>query len=114
MDAARLTFCRELSPMAPRETGAPTSRRDDREMDAVLRFTRYVVRDFVIGKYSLTKNDSDVFDQFQLHYLALDGFVLVSHDPDMTKRPPAPHKRIESCRSRCSFRSSEGLVDEVG
>jgi hypothetical protein len=27
-----------------------------------------------------------VFDQFQFHYLALDGFVLVSHDPDMTKR----------------------------
>jgi hypothetical protein len=51
MDAARLTFCRELSPMAPRETGAPTSHRDDREMDAGLRFTRYVVRDFVIGEY---------------------------------------------------------------
>jgi|GEM_PF-1138703 hypothetical protein len=55
-------------------------------LEPVLKFTRFVVREFMIGKYSLTKNDSDVFDQFQLHYLALDGFILVSHDPDMSKR----------------------------
>lgn len=55
-------------------------------LDAVLRFTRFVVREFVIGNYSLERNDSDVFDQFQLHYLALDGFIVISHDPDMTKR----------------------------
>ena len=35
-------------------------------LDAVVRFTRFVVRQFVIGEYSLAQNDSDVFDQFQL------------------------------------------------
>jgi hypothetical protein len=55
-------------------------------LDPVLKFTRFVAREFVVGKYLLAKNDSDVFDQFQLHYLALDGFILVSHDPDLSKR----------------------------
>ena len=31
-------------------------------------------------------NDSDVFDQFQLHHLALDGYVIVTHDKKMSER----------------------------
>ena len=55
-------------------------------LDAVLRFTAFVVDQFLERNYSLEKHSSDVLDQFQLHYLALDGFVIVSNDPDMWKR----------------------------
>jgi hypothetical protein len=56
------------------------------KVDAALEFTIYVVREFLLGEYSLTTNDSDVFDQFQLLHLAADKFVIVTHDPDLTKR----------------------------
>ncbi len=57
-----------------------------RRLDAVLRFTAFIVDQFMERNYSLEKHDSDVFDQFQLHHLALDQFVIVSNDPDMWKR----------------------------
>ena len=55
-------------------------------LDAVVRFTAFVVAEFLEGKYSLEKNASDIFDQFQLHYLALDGFTIVSNDRHMWNR----------------------------
>jgi hypothetical protein len=42
-------------------------------LDAVVRFIAFVVAEFLEGKYSVEKRASDIFDQFQLHYLALDG-----------------------------------------
>jgi hypothetical protein len=54
--------------------------------DAALKFTTYVVREFLIGTYSVEKHSSDVFDQFQLRYLAIDRFVIVTADPDLSKR----------------------------
>ena len=63
-------------------------------LDAVLRLTAFVVSQFLEGNYSLEKNDSDVFDQFQLHYLALDRFIIVTNDADLWTRtagsPQAP------------------------
>ena len=55
-------------------------------LDAVLEFTIFVTREFLLRNYSAAKHDSDVFDQFQLQYLAMDSFVVVSGDPDLTKR----------------------------
>jgi len=55
-------------------------------LDAVLRFTGFVVGEFLEGDYSLEKRSSDIFDQFQLHYLAIDRFMIVSEDSDLTKR----------------------------
>ncbi len=56
------------------------------KLDAVLDFTIFVTREFLLGNYSAEKNASDVFDQFQLQYLAMDGFVIVSSDPDLSHR----------------------------
>jgi len=55
-------------------------------LDAVLEFTIFVTREFLLRNYSASKHDSDVFDQFQLQYLAMDSFVIVSGDPDLSKR----------------------------
>lgn len=57
-----------------------------KKFDAVLEFTTFVVREFLTGTYSIQKHSSDVFDQFQLRYLAMDRFIIVTHDPDLSKR----------------------------
>jgi len=57
-----------------------------KRLDAVLEFTTYVLRQFLTRDYKLENHDSDVYDQFQLHYLAMDRFVLVSEDSDMVAR----------------------------
>jgi hypothetical protein len=51
-----------------------------------MEFTIFVVREFLLRDYSLEKHQSDVFDQFQLQYLAMDRFVIVSGDPDLSTR----------------------------
>jgi len=57
-----------------------------KRLDAVLEFTIFVSREFLLRNYSLQKHESDVYDQFQLQYLAMDRFVIVSGDPDLSKR----------------------------
>jgi hypothetical protein len=52
----------------------------------LLEFTIFVAREFLTRNYSLEKHESDVYDQFQLHYLAIDRFVIVSGDSDLSKR----------------------------
>lgn len=55
-------------------------------LDAVLDFTIFVTREFLLRNYSPEKHESDVYDQFQLQYLAMDRFVIVSGDSDLSKR----------------------------
>jgi hypothetical protein len=55
-------------------------------LDAVLEFTIFVAREFLLRNYSLEKHQSDVFDQFQLQYLAMDRFVIVSGDSGLSTR----------------------------
>jgi len=55
-------------------------------LDAVLDFTIFVAREFLLRNHLLKKHQSDVFDQFQLQYLAMDRFVIVSADPDLSTR----------------------------
>jgi hypothetical protein len=55
-------------------------------LDAVLEFAIFVAREFLLRNYSVEKHDSDVFDQFQLQYLAMNEFVIVSGDSDLLHR----------------------------
>jgi hypothetical protein len=56
------------------------------KFSAVVEFSTFVLRAFLIGTYSIEKHSSDVFDQFQLRYLAMDRFVIVTNDADLSKR----------------------------
>jgi len=51
-----------------------------------LEFTIFISREFLLRNYSLDKHHSDVFDWFQLYYLAMDQFVIVTGDPDLSHR----------------------------
>jgi hypothetical protein len=55
-------------------------------LDAAIEFTIFITREFLLRNYSPEKHHSDVFDQFQLQYLAIDRFAIVSGDPDLSKR----------------------------
>lgn len=57
-----------------------------KRLDAVLEFTIFVDREILLRNYNIEKHDSDVYDQFQLHYLALDRFVIVTEDRDLLTR----------------------------
>jgi hypothetical protein len=63
-----------------------------KRLDAVLDFTIFISREFLIGNYSLEEHDSDVFDMFQLQYLAMDRFVIVTSDPDLVHRTQHSHQ----------------------
>jgi hypothetical protein len=57
-----------------------------RNLDAVIEFSIFVVRQILLHNYSVEKHISDVFDQLQLLYLAIDKFVIVSSDADLSIR----------------------------
>ncbi len=57
------------------------------KLDAVLEFTIFVTREFLLqANYVLDNHQSDVFDMFQLQYLAFDRYVIVSNDSDFANR----------------------------
>ena len=57
-----------------------------KSLDAVLELSIFVAREFLTQNYVLENHTSDVYDQFQLHYLALDRYVIVSEDSNLRKR----------------------------
>lgn len=57
-----------------------------KRLDSVLEFMIFVTREFLTRDYNLEKHESDVYDQFQLHYLAMDRFVIVTEDRKIRKR----------------------------
>ena len=61
-------------------------------VDAVLEFVTFVTQEFLLRNYNLKKNQSDVFDEFQLLHLALDRFVIVSADRDLLTRTRRSHQ----------------------
>lgn len=63
-----------------------------KRFDAVLEFTIFITREFLIGNYSLERHDSDVFDMYQLQYLAMDRFIIVTSDPDLVHRTQHSHQ----------------------
>lgn len=56
------------------------------KIDAVLQFTLWVLHESLVRKYAYDKHDSDVYDQFQLHYLADERYVFVSNDKKLRNR----------------------------
>jgi len=68
------------------DTGPQSVAEMTRRLDAVLQFTNFVAREFLTRNYNLEKHESDVYDQFHLHYLAVDRFVIVSGDSDLSNR----------------------------
>jgi hypothetical protein len=61
-------------------------------LDAVIEFTIFVTHEFLTRNYNLEKNDSDVYDQFQLYYLAMERFAIVSNDTDFSLRTSRSHQ----------------------
>ena len=55
-------------------------------LDAVIKFSSFVASQFLLHNYSIEKHVSDVFDQLQLSYLAIDRFIIVSSDADLLHR----------------------------
>ena len=75
--------------LAIKRRGRPTSEllaKVAKGLDAVFEFTLFVDREFLLRNYNPEKHDSDVYDQFQLHYLAMDRFVIVTEDTDLLTR----------------------------
>jgi hypothetical protein len=56
------------------------------KLDGSLDFANFVLREFLTRSYKLEKHSSDVFDHFQLRYLALDRFIIVTNDSDLPHR----------------------------
>jgi len=57
-----------------------------KKIDAVIEFSIFVASEFLASNYRLEKHWSDVYDQFQLHYLAIEGAVIVTADSDLLTR----------------------------
>jgi hypothetical protein len=85
-ESQRPAFIKALLDWLGESPGAELVAEMSIKLDAVLEFTIFVAREFLLRNYSLEKHHSDVFDQFQLQYLAMDKFVVVSNDPDLSKR----------------------------
>lgn len=85
-EAQRHGFVESMLTWLGASTDAESVVETTKRLDAVLEFTTFVAREFLTRNYSLEKHWSDVYDQFQLHYLAIDRFVIVSDDSDLTKR----------------------------
>lgn len=67
--------------MSPKLVAETTKR-----LDAVLELTIFVSRELLLRNYNVERHDSDVYDQFMLHYLAVDRFVIVTDDENLRTR----------------------------
>lgn len=85
-EAHRLGFVESMLEWLGAKVDSESLTEMNNRLDAVLQFTIFVAREFLISNYSLEKHESDVFDQFQLQYMAMDRSVIVSNDPDLTNR----------------------------
>ena len=85
-DAQRASFINSLLNWLHADVNAITTAELSERLDAVIEFTIFVVREFLLRNYNPKKHDGDVFDQFQLQYLAMDRFVIVSRDSDLSNR----------------------------
>jgi len=84
--ARKRTFVEHLLRLLEASTESALVDEMMKKFDAVLEFTTFVVREFLTRDYSLRKHGSDVYDQFQLRYLAIDRFVIVTADADLSVR----------------------------
>lgn len=82
----RPAFTKALLEWLHAPTGSGAVAEISTRLDAVIEFTIFVAREFLLRNYSLEQHHSDVFDQFQLQYLAMDRFIIVSGDRDLSTR----------------------------
>ncbi len=85
-ELSRLKFSESILAWLRADADHPTPSELADKIDAVFRFTFWVLRECLLRKYAYKKHESDIYDQFQLHYLADQRYVLVSDDPDLWKR----------------------------
>lgn len=97
-DAERMEYCESFL----RWLGAPTEPESvadiAKRLDAAIEYTAFVAREHLTRNYNLEKHNSDVYDLFQLNYLAMDRFIIVSEDKNLRKRTArsSQAKRIAS------------------
>jgi hypothetical protein len=85
-DAAKITFTEAKLKWLEVSTTPKLVADIARRLDAVMEFTIFVNRLMLLNNYNLEKHESDVYDQFQLHYLAPDRFIIVTSDSDFLTR----------------------------
>jgi hypothetical protein len=85
-DRQRLVFSKGMLQRLGAATSPELVAQFSTRLDAVIEFTCFVVSQFLLRNYSIEKHLSDVFDQLQLLYLAIDRFVIVSSDADLLLR----------------------------
>lgn len=56
------------------------------KIDAVISFTIWVLQESLLRKYAFENHESDIYDQFQLHYLANENYVFVTNDKKLRGR----------------------------
>lgn len=85
-DAERTGYCesflRWLGAATETESVADIAKR----LDAAIEYTAFVAREHLTRNYNLEKHYSDVYDLFQLNYLAMDRFIIVSEDRNLRTR----------------------------
>lgn len=85
-DRQRLVFSKGMLRRLGAATNPELVAEFSTRLDAVIEFSCFVARQFLLHNYSIEKHLSDVFDQLQLFYLAIDRFVIVSSDADFLLR----------------------------
>jgi hypothetical protein len=68
------------------DAGGPRPSEFADRIDAVLRFTFWVMRESLLRRYSYEKHESDIYDQIQLHYLANEKYIFVTNDQKLRNR----------------------------
>jgi hypothetical protein len=81
-----ISFVNRLLEWLHATTDPATVTQMSQRLDAVLKFTVSVAREFVLTPYSLERHESDVFDMYQLQYLAMDKYVIVTGDDRLRTR----------------------------
>ena len=85
-DRQRLVFSKGMLQSLGAVTNPEVVAQFSTRLDAVIEFSSFVASQFLLYNYSIEKHVSDVFDQLQLFYLAIDRFVIVSSDADLLLR----------------------------
>lgn len=85
-DAERAEYCESFLRWLGATTGPAAVADISRRLDAAIQYTAFVAREHLTRNYNLEKHNSDVYDLFQLDYLAMDRFVIVSEDRNLRTR----------------------------
>ncbi len=83
---SRLKFSESILAWLGADAGPPSPSEFADKIDAVLRFTFWVLRECLLGRYAYNRHESDIYDQFQLHYLADERYVFVTNDQKLRNR----------------------------